>query len=458
MNVRFFSVAALAVAAALPAFAQPSVTAVANGASFDGAVSPGCLISIFGTNLAASTQSAASLPLPSAIAGVSVAIGTTAAPLYFVSPTQINAQVPFETAAGTTSVVVTTPAGKTAAYQIIVTATSPALMTRTSDGRGKPLAFDPNFKVLDTFGPGDTLILYSTGLGATNPAGVTGAGGVSAEPLNRASAVPDVYIGETKVTPQYAGLAPGFAGVYQVNALVPQQVATGRVYLRSKGWQSNITEFPSSATVPAGVTGSIEPLYPLAQPASHQAVAFSVLLTAARFTLRFPVPTDHAPHTIIAASDAGTAAILINPDGTYTATLTVPSAAVRGLDFTGSQFTVIDYIFGCGAPPTPCGLPVPGNKIPLSRTDPEWYRAMQLLPLPNSDVPGSANSQLTLSGTITPGSTFVIDDENNAALSIFGGYMQIPFGPGTSRTAAFRLYVDGALVASNDQVYQIVAR
>jgi uncharacterized protein (TIGR03437 family) len=454
-------VLATLLAASLTASAQPTITAIANGASFDGVTSPGCLISIFGTGLASSTQQAAGLPLPQTIAGTSVTVGTVTAPLYFVSPTQINAQMPFETPTGTTSVVVTTGVGKSIAYQLNVTAAAPGLMTRTSDGRGKPLAFDPNFKVLDSFGPGDPLVLYATGLGATTPAAATGAAGASAEPLNRATALPDVYIGETKVTPQYAGLAPGFAGVYQVNVIVPPQATTSRVYLRSKGWQSNITEFPASAVVPPGVTGAITPLYP--RPASAflpplQPETFSVFLTAAKFTLRFPVPADHAPHTVVATSDAATAVILINPSGSYTATLTVPSASVRNFDFSATEFTVINYAFGCGAPPNPCGLPVPGNKIPLSQTSPDQYSTMQQLPQPNVDVAGSANAQLTLSGTIAPGSLFVIDEQNNAALSVFGGFMQIPFGPETSRNAAFRLYVDGALVASKDQGYQIVAR
>src|SRR5437588_11625131 len=83
---------------AAPVLAQPVITAVVNGASFEAGVPRGCLVSIFGSKLAQSTASASILPLPKKLAGTVVTVGDLEleAPLYFVSPGQINFQLPFD--------------------------------------------------------------------------------------------------------------------------------------------------------------------------------------------------------------------------------------------------------------------------------------------------------------------------------------------------------------------------
>src|SRR5450432_2902771 len=83
------------------AFAQPpapiSVTAVVNGASFvQGSIAPGSIISVFGSGLTRNTVTASSLPLPTALDGTSITVSGQAIPLFFVSPNQINAQLPFQ--------------------------------------------------------------------------------------------------------------------------------------------------------------------------------------------------------------------------------------------------------------------------------------------------------------------------------------------------------------------------
>src|SRR5436853_7442197 len=78
--------------------AQPAITSVVNGASFESGVVRGSIVSMFGSNLAQSTESAKHLPLPTTLAGTTVVVGDLEleAPLYFVSPGQINFQLPFE--------------------------------------------------------------------------------------------------------------------------------------------------------------------------------------------------------------------------------------------------------------------------------------------------------------------------------------------------------------------------
>src|SRR5262249_55624650 len=85
----------------LPPPASPSITAVTNAASYaDDAISPGSLISIFGSGLAPLTASASAVPLPLSIADTSVTINGLAAPILFVSPHQINVQAPYEISPG----------------------------------------------------------------------------------------------------------------------------------------------------------------------------------------------------------------------------------------------------------------------------------------------------------------------------------------------------------------------
>src|SRR5687767_1218789 len=78
-----------------PLLSAPVVSGVLNGASFTQTIAPGAIISIFGTALARGTASASSLPLPTSLEGTSVMVGGQPIPLFFVSTTQINAQLPF---------------------------------------------------------------------------------------------------------------------------------------------------------------------------------------------------------------------------------------------------------------------------------------------------------------------------------------------------------------------------
>ena len=93
--------------------APPQIAAggVVNAASYAAKVAPGSLFSIFGTDLATANQSAASAPLPTSLGGTSVTIGGKPAPLVFVSPGQINAQIPYEAVLGETVPVIVTVNG-----------------------------------------------------------------------------------------------------------------------------------------------------------------------------------------------------------------------------------------------------------------------------------------------------------------------------------------------------------
>jgi uncharacterized protein (TIGR03437 family) len=187
--------------------------------------SPGALISIFGTNLAASTAAATSSPLPRNIGGTSVEIGGLLAPLLYVSPNQINAQVPFELAPSVLTLQVRNPAGDAAPIFFAVQETFPGIFSFDASGQGSGaiLHNDTNLPVTaeDPALPGESVQIFATGLGSVSPAIPSGQPAGS-EPPSATVLPARVLMNGTPATVVFAGLAPGFPGLYQVNVAVPE--------------------------------------------------------------------------------------------------------------------------------------------------------------------------------------------------------------------------------------------
>ena len=233
------AVPAVALFLSIAAQAQPTVTKIVNAADYSEAVSPGALVSIFGTQLAADTAQAPVLPLPTTLVGSSVEItaagATSMIPLWFVAPGQINAQLPYGLAIGAVQIRVRTGAGLGAATSVNILATSPALFTITQDGLGRPFVTKPDYSLITSetpLKPGDVRLLFLGGLGATNPAIAAGAApgdGDAGGPLNRAVAQTSVAFLNASLPVEYAGLAPGFPGLYQVNFRSPYYRFAGDV-------------------------------------------------------------------------------------------------------------------------------------------------------------------------------------------------------------------------------------
>ena len=112
--------------------ASPTIAALVNAASFQAGYAPGEIVSVFGTGLAASAESASSVPLPDTLGGVSASINGVEAPLYYVSPGQINLQVPYAIAAGTTAVLTVTYNGLSATYAFTAGVSAPGIFTDAS--------------------------------------------------------------------------------------------------------------------------------------------------------------------------------------------------------------------------------------------------------------------------------------------------------------------------------------
>jgi uncharacterized protein (TIGR03437 family) len=208
--------------------APPQINAVVSAADSKSPVAPGGLMTMYGANLSPTNLATSQIPVPTALANSCITVNGQPIPLIFVSPTQINAQMPFQ-AVGAETIVVHTPGGVSDNFNLTVQATAPAVflsgvagpetnlptVIRLANGL---LATDSN-----PIHPGDTLVIYLTGLGQTNPAGVTGYPGSVASALTS----PTVTLGSTALSVSYAGLAPGEVGVYQINATVPGGVDTG---------------------------------------------------------------------------------------------------------------------------------------------------------------------------------------------------------------------------------------
>jgi len=204
------------------AFSQtPQIGGVVNAADFGQPVAPGSLISIFGSNLASAQKQASSYPLPTELSGTMVYIDGIAAPLTFVSPGQINAQVPYSIAPGSSASVLVQANGINSSNSTVtVVSVAPAIFSQAGTGAGLGAILNGNNIENTASTPaqrGETVQIFATGLGATVPAVATGAAG-NAQPLAQA---PAVTIGGQNATVTFAGAAPGFAGLDQINAIVP---------------------------------------------------------------------------------------------------------------------------------------------------------------------------------------------------------------------------------------------
>jgi len=213
----------------------PSVGAVANGASFlNQPVAPGSLITIFGSNLAASQVGASVIPLPTTLSDASVTFNGIPAPLLLVAAQQINAQLPWNVlpdgaTSGVVHVVVSRNGSASLPFEFPVGDFGPAIFTLQS-GTGQAAAINPDGSVAGVAGsipgvtllpasPGDTIVVYATGLGAVTPSidNAAAPGNI----LRNTSTMPTVFIGGFEAQVAFAGLSPQFVGVYQINVVVP---------------------------------------------------------------------------------------------------------------------------------------------------------------------------------------------------------------------------------------------
>jgi adhesin/invasin len=227
---------------------QPNILAVVNGASFQPGGAPRAIMSIFGTNLSDKTYQATTFPLPTQLGPTSVMVNGVATPLFYVSPLQINFQMPYGVPATAVSVVVNNQVttanarglGPSQPHISTLTAVAPGLFVNP-DGRAAALNVDLSPHTAATPIPaGGYVILFMTGEGPVTPAVADGTP-APFSPLSLITAPVTVTIGSKNAVVTYQGLAPGFAGLAQLNVIVPAGLTPGNqpVFVTINGKPSN---------------------------------------------------------------------------------------------------------------------------------------------------------------------------------------------------------------------------
>jgi uncharacterized protein (TIGR03437 family) len=207
-----------------PKATQPQINAggAVMHASASTTVSPGSLFDIYGANLASAPANAPSgLPvLPSILGNVQVLVNGIPAPLLYVGPAQIVAQIPNSTVIGPASVVVLHDGAASAAASITVQPAAPSILTY---GANRAIAQNQDYSLNSSANPaqvGSYAVAYLIGSGPVAPAVIDGVP-VAASPLTKETLTTTVTVGRVQAQVPFAGMAPGFVGLVQIDFQVP---------------------------------------------------------------------------------------------------------------------------------------------------------------------------------------------------------------------------------------------
>lgn len=222
----------------LPPSPAPLVSAaeLRNAASAEPlALSPGGVVSMFGERLSFGEQEFTRFPAPAQMNAVVVRVDQTPLPLFYAGPTQVNFLLPHQLPVGPARITLFNVGVASATLEVMLLDNAPGIFSLTLDGRGQGAILNAG-TALVARASGDTLSraprrgeyveIYSTGLGrVSNPPGPGQA--ATANPFSETLLTPVVTMGGARAVIQFSGLAPGLAGVYQVNAQVPMTAPVG---------------------------------------------------------------------------------------------------------------------------------------------------------------------------------------------------------------------------------------
>jgi len=222
----------IAMTSAVP-YIAPAGVSNAVGITPSSTVGPGSLISITGQNLSIQTDVGPVNPLAQSIDGVTVTVNNYILPLLYVSPQQINAQVPFELADGDYTLVVEPPGQPQVSATFTVARNSPGLFGQAMNSQTYAIALHADGSVITPDSPaqgGETISLLGTGFGPYSTPVIDGFFPPTPPPALSDSV--SISLGNQNPTPTWTGAAPGYAGVTMTTFQVPPTLAgSGAVQL-----------------------------------------------------------------------------------------------------------------------------------------------------------------------------------------------------------------------------------
>ena len=217
---------------------QLSVGGVANAASYQKTYAPGMLVAVFGTALGNFAQSAGTIPLPEYLAGFQAYVNNVPAPLWYVSPGQVNIQIPYETpTTGVVALTVSNPWNEVN-YNIRMSSAAPGIFTN-ADGSLNPYSSGAR---------GQEVAIYITGDGKVSPSLADGATPSPRATVPKPIQAVSLTVGGVPVaTPlPFLGIPSGFVGVTQVNFTIPTNAPLGP--------QPVVVTVGSASSLPAYIT------------------------------------------------------------------------------------------------------------------------------------------------------------------------------------------------------------
>jgi uncharacterized protein (TIGR03437 family) len=225
-----------------------SAAGIVNAADYSpGPFAPNSVVSLFGLNLARGTTAATADSirgnmLPSQLGGTSVYVDNIPAPLFYASPGQVNFLIPSNLIPHNAAVRVVRDNVTGPSVAVTIAAAAPALFI--ADGYALAQDWNANNALATASAPahsGDTIVLYATGLGATQPNPAPGEIPHFAAAISSAASL-RILLGGAAIDPslvKYAGLTPGWAGLYQVNFILPTGLAPDPEVVVTVGGQAS---------------------------------------------------------------------------------------------------------------------------------------------------------------------------------------------------------------------------
>ena len=231
-------------------YIAPTGVANAAGATSQTGVAAGSVVSVYGASLATTTTLApADPPLPQTLGGAIVRVGDRLLPLFFVSPTQVNLQLPDDVPLGNQSLTVSTPGQPDVQAAFTVVRDAPGLFQQVTGGQSLALALHKDGSAVTAASPaqqGELLTVYGTGFGPASPARPEGFPIPASPPYLVVDPV-TVTIGDLVIPAANAFATPGLVGIDSVQFTLGNGAPTGvnaNLHVTINGQDSNVVLLP----------------------------------------------------------------------------------------------------------------------------------------------------------------------------------------------------------------------